>query len=136
MIWLVCGGRDFKYTEVVETALTDMLLGCPHKLTHVITGMAPGADLLARDWAIKRGIQPVDCPALWGAYPRSGARNAGTRRNTAMLELNPSWVIAFPGGSGTADMINQTKVAIRVGRPSPVQLYLVSKTGVYNRWKP
>lgn len=136
MIWLVCGGRDFCDTPVIERVLTEMLLASPDKLTHLINGMAPGADTLARGWAVKRGIQPVDCPALWDVYPRRGPKNAGTRRNTAMLELSPHRVIAFPGGTGTADMINQTKAAIRAGRAHPYYLTLVSKDGVYSSWKP
>jgi hypothetical protein len=113
-----------------------MLLDCPDKVTHLVNGMAQGADTLARAWAVKRGIQPVDCPALWDIYPRRGLKNAGTRRNTAMLELNPHRVIAFPGGSGTTDMINQTKTAIRGGWLRPAVLILVSQTGIYNIWKP
>ena len=63
---------------------------------------APGADRLARRWAEKRGIHFAEVPALWDFY---GRQAAGPLRNVAMAFLMPDLVVAFPGGSGTASMV-------------------------------
>lgn len=47
-------------------------------------------------------------PADWGSLGKA----AGPIRNSLMLtEANPSLVIAFPGGKGTADMISKARAA-------------------------
>jgi hypothetical protein len=65
-------------------------------------GAARGADLLADAWAKVRGI-PVDpYPADWATY----GRGAGPIRNRAMVaDGNVVGCVAFPGGKGTADMV-------------------------------
>jgi hypothetical protein len=46
-----------------------------------------------------------------GQYQEYG-KGAGPRRNKQMIEEgNPDLVIAFPGGRGTADMINRARAA-------------------------
>lgn len=133
MKWLVTGGRNYQDVIVVERTLTSLLLDCPDKVSHLINGMASGLDAIARAWAIKRGIQPVDCPALWDFYPHKGPKNAGSRRNAAMLQLDPDCVIAFPGGDGTANMVSQTRIAIEtVGYPS--KLIEVRADGTYRQF--
>jgi hypothetical protein len=102
---LVCGGRDFADQAKLERHLNALHHARP--ITHLIHGGARGADLLGAEWAFKRGIQPVTCQALWGFY--EGA--AGPVRNQAMLELGPDLVVAFPGGTGTQDMIDRARKA-------------------------
>lgn len=72
-----------------------------------------GADRLARDWVVRRrcmatGDLGISEPADW---PRWGGA-AGPIRNQAMLDKHaPQIVLAFPGGAGTADMVDRAKRA-------------------------
>lgn len=93
---LVCGGRDYFDAERIDNVLD--VLGP----TLVIHGAARGADSLAANWAVKRGVLHKPFPAQWQQLGKS----AGAVRNRQMLtEGKPDMVVAFPGGSGTADMI-------------------------------
>lgn len=105
--WLVCGGRDYDHQARLFEALFELRkqLGQP---TVVITGGCRGADALAGSWAVANGIHHAEVRALWGYYD---APKAGPIRNRAMLVLEPDVVIAFPGGSGTRDMIKAAKQA-------------------------
>jgi len=105
---LVCGGRDFADKDFLFDWLDDYRSRCLDPITHLIHGAARGADTLAGEWAALRGIQPVACPALWRAH---GSKAAGPMRNAAMLQLWPDIVIAFPGGTGTANMVRQSRQA-------------------------
>jgi hypothetical protein len=71
----------------------------------VIHGGARGADTLAAEWAWRNGKAEVVFPVTpedWRIY----GPIAGPRRNGIMLkEGKPDYVIAFPGGSGTAHMV-------------------------------
>ena len=100
---LVCGGRNYGDAKTVAHYL-DHFRG---QVTMVIQGGAQGADRLAKQWAESHGIHYAEVPALWQAYSRA----AGGRRNSAMLILEPDLCIAFPGGTGTADMVKQCKRA-------------------------
>lgn len=51
-------------------------------ITLLVQGEAPGADLLARQWARAKNIKLDGFPANWGMYGRS----AGPRRNVEMLK--------------------------------------------------
>jgi hypothetical protein len=68
----------------------------------LISGAATGADTLAVRWARAWNVPVVEYPAQW---ERLG-RMAGPVRNRKMLEEGrPDFVIAFPGGRGTAHMV-------------------------------
>lgn len=98
---LVCGGRTYDNANVVNSVLDSLVPDA--KI--VIHGGASGADSLAADWARSRGIQVCECKANWDYY----SKGAGPIRNSAMLLLKPDLVIAFPGGSGTVDMLNKAQ---------------------------
>ena len=106
---LVCGGREF-----FDAAAVDRVLDRVHRLRGialVIHGEATGADTLAHQWAVGAGVPIEGYPADWHAHGLS----AGMRRNHMMLrEGQPDVVIAFPGGIGTAMMI---EIAGRAGVP-------------------
>lgn len=116
MLILVCGGRDYYDRDFlfqwmdgyIAEQQADPVEGC-------ITGGARGADALARDWAYSKGIQTVECAANWQHF----GKKAGWTRNYAMAYLlEPSIVIAFPGGRGTDMMIEIAgKFDIPVLRP-------------------
>lgn len=100
---LVCGGREYQNRDRVIQVLND--LNSRHGVSLLIHGDARGADRLAGNWAESAGVQEVRCPANWLYY----GRRAGHRRNASMLLLEPDLVVAFPGGKGTAMMVQLAK---------------------------
>jgi hypothetical protein len=104
---LVCGGRDFDNKFLMETALSSIIEGEPI----IIHGAARGADSMAGQWAAAKGLRVLAFPADWGANGKA----AGPLRNIKMLEQGqPDLVIAFPGGKGTAHMV---EIAEKAGIP-------------------
>lgn len=81
-----------KLYSMLDSKLADLVL---------ITGNAKGADQQAELWAEKNGVRNEIYPANWKLHGKA----AGPIRNRQMLEEGkPDWVIAFPGGNGTAHM--------------------------------
>lgn len=103
---LVTGGRDFADRRMLDQVLNKAKVR--FKPTHLIHGGARGLDTMAHEWAKANGVQPVTCEANWSYYDKA----AGPIRNAAMALLYPDILIAFPGGSGTANMVEQ---AVRHG---------------------
>lgn len=113
---LVCGGREFDDYWTVKNILGKVIMDFRADDTStkiiLIEGGAKGADFLAKVYFLE-GIRHGDCnwsvesyPADWKKY---GSR-AGPIRNQQMLdEGKPDLVVAFPGGSGTKDMIARAK---------------------------
>jgi len=101
---LVCGGRDYFNREKVFVVLDRF-----HEavgIGTIIHGAARGADSLADEWALARGVAVERFPAAWATLGRA----AGALRNARMLrDAPPHQVIAFPGGHGTADMIRRAE---------------------------
>ncbi len=129
---LVCGGRHFghrprwaafgtcEYIEMdrkaaAQRALLDRVLSaCEPRPCVLIHGAARGADLLAADWAKRNGILDIPFLANWYPNGRLGGldKSAGPRRNARMIaEGKPDRVIAFSGGTGTADCVRQARAA-------------------------
>jgi hypothetical protein len=99
---LVCGGREFNDYELLVEELSLIL---PDVIIH---GAARGADSLAGEFAEAMKIPTEVYPADWNKY----GKRAGYLRNVQMLEEGkPDLVVAFPGGKGTAMMINLAKKA-------------------------
>lgn len=101
MIVIVCGGR--RYND--KNALFEKMdaLHSHRFITMVVQGGANGADYLAKLWANERGVHCATVEPQWSRY----GNKAGPLRNAAMLLFKPAYVIAFPGGSGTADMVKR-----------------------------
>jgi hypothetical protein len=97
---LVTGGRDYDDIGVAFDCLTR--LNSQFERLVVIHGDADGADTLAYKVCKQVGIEQVRVPAAWNRYQRA----SGPIRNQLMLDLFPNidMVLAFPGGTGTADM--------------------------------
>lgn len=122
---LVCGGRNFNDYELMHKILGRMFNGEYDTLIH---GDAPGADRLSETW-LKHNFkmfQPIQrYPADWKKH----GYGAGPIRNQQMLdEGKPDIVIAFPGGTGTKDMIDKAKkagkIVIEISAPTkPVPVY-------------
>ena len=123
---LVTGGRNYAESGRVAAAL-DKLESIYGPLV-VIQGGATGADAFAREWCEPRPhCKLIDEPAKWNdiATPPVVRRRrrdgtfynaaAGGIRNQLMLDQHkPVVVLAFKGGSGTADMV---KRAVAAGVP-------------------
>ena len=104
-IWLICGGRDFSDQALFDQVMSDIIgmYGMPRKVVH---GDALGADQMAAAWANRHAIEVCAVPADWQAHGRA----AGPIRNEEMLtKQRPRRVIAFPGGRGTADMVERAR---------------------------
>ena len=104
---LVCGGRDFN-----DVLTLGSWLGGIHKnngpITLLIEGGARGADYMAKKFAEWQGIPVKTFSADWNRHGRA----AGLIRNKRMLdEGKPDLVVAFEGGRGTANMVEQAKAA-------------------------
>lgn len=101
---LVCGGRDYD-----NYARVQYVLGRNVNLDNdtIVEGGARGADRLARTFAINYGVDFETYPADWETHGKA----AGILRNQAMLDTGIDFVIAFPGGRGTADMIRRAEKA-------------------------
>lgn len=103
---LVCGGRDYVDEGTLSSVLDQAHAANPIAL--LIHGACAGADMLAEMWAGRAGVKTAPFPADWDAYGKS----AGPIRNRKMLdEGKPHLVIAFPGGRGTRNMVEQAKGA-------------------------
>ena len=112
---LVCGGRDYGKNpdgsdndaemDFLFNFLTDLLIEHPDMI--VIQGEARGADFI--------NVPVMSFPAEWNKYNN----RAGPIRNLQMIqEGKPELVVAFKGGAGTRDMINQAmKYDIEVKTP-------------------
>ena len=113
---IVCGGRDWillHHAENVRRALSRWAY--KYGIAHVVSGGAKGADSLAFQWATAAGIPATAVPADWKRYGDA----AGVIRNRHMLAMfPPDAVLAFAGGSGTADM-----VALAHGEGRPVWVW-------------
>lgn len=104
---LVCGGRNYYDREHVWAVLDQMRAHYGDLV--IVHGGATGADNLADHWAVSRHLHAMCCRALWGVF----GKGAGVKRNTAMAALAPalSACIGFPGGEGTANMMEQADAA-------------------------
>lgn len=105
---LVCGGRSFGYGKGQSKFIINTLNELLDRDVTIIQGGAYGADFFAKEYAKRNKIPYETYKADWEKYGRS----AGYIRNKQMLdEGKPDLVIAFPGGKGTAMMIDIAKKA-------------------------
>jgi hypothetical protein len=113
---LVCGGRDYLDQEKIYHVLDAQLAKIgPNML--LINGGAPGADTIAREWAVSRKVDHLTLYAKWELFGRS----AGPIRNRRMAKKKPKLVLAFHSdidkSKGTRDMIGVAeKLKIKVKR--------------------
>lgn len=103
---LVCGGRDYRDYDKISSTLKD-LCSKDNKNT-IIQGGARGADQSAKEFAGDFGIEYLTFHADWDKHGKA----AGYIRNKQMLgEGKPDLVVAFPGGRGTANMVELAQAA-------------------------
>ena len=99
--WIIRDGyneeRELFYKTISEIPGIDL----------IIEGGAKGADAMAAEYARNHGIRFATVNPNWDRHGKA----AGPIRNADMLDLNPTMVIAFPGGRGTANMVKQARDA-------------------------
>lgn len=103
---LVCGGRDYADAGKVRWALDRLA----HKKGPLVIaqGGALGADAGALWHGRDKGWTVLTFEADW----RRLGGSAGPIRNATMLrEFQPDYVLAFPGGRGTNDMVSKARSA-------------------------
>ena len=113
---IVCGSYDLPTPTFVWRELDR--LHAELGITALMQGSAAGVDRFARDWAAGHPeVECFICQAQWHRYGPAAA----LKRNARMLAWKPDLVIAFPNGSGAADLVKQaTAAGIEVRRvPEP-----------------
>ena len=98
--YIVCGGRHYDDWNFLCTNL-NVLLDTDWNFV-LVHGAAPGADTLAGEWGDAADVVVEPHPADWDKY----GKKAGMIRNKEMLDTGVDGVVAFPGGVGTAGMVN------------------------------
>ncbi len=99
---IICGGRRHHLTPEDMAWLVTVARKLP--ITCVISGGASGVDTGGEIFARTHSIPLIVKNADWKKW--GGA--AGPIRNAEMAEIAEA-VIAFPGGTGTADMIRKAR---------------------------
>ena len=97
---IICGGREFRlFTEhtLILTRLHQLF-----RFTEIVSGRCAGADKDAEDWAKENHLPIKQFIPAWVAE----GKKAGPLRNEEMANYADA-CIAFPGGKGTADMIDR-----------------------------
>ena len=103
---LVCGSRFYSNQSRVEEVLDAYHARLGVKMFLVVGG-APGADELAREWAVDRKVDHIVSYARWEVEGKA----AGPLRNRRQFKRGrPGLCLAFHTdpklGRGTADMVN------------------------------
>jgi hypothetical protein len=120
---LVCGGRDYRRSDLVLLALD--VLHDLEPIALLINGMGGGTDAHARLWARLHAVPVERHPAKWNRFGLA----AGPIRNSEMIDRRPTAVVAFPGGRGTAHMVS---IAERAG--VPVLMSHLEREGITQQW--
>lgn len=95
---VVTGGREYSDVLTIRVALSTF---DPDEVI-IVTGAARGADRIAAQQARRLGFTVEEYPAPWDIH----GKRAGYLRNLQMLSLDDVvCVLAFPGGPGTAMML-------------------------------
>jgi hypothetical protein len=100
---IVCGGRDYNDGEVIYRVLLSYNHHDPKPT--LVHGACTGADLLAAKIATDLGWETDPFPAKWDQLGNA----AGPIRNKAMARAGADVCIAFPGGTGTDNMIGAAR---------------------------
>lgn len=112
----VTGGRRFGRLGTMAERKAERLRLCAvldaevdtAQVVLLVVGDAPGADAMAIAWARARGVRWQCFRAEWDRY----GHGAGPVRNQRILDDGrPDFLIAFPGGNGTADMVRRARLA-------------------------
>lgn len=97
---IVAGSRNFTNYPYLDIVLGEF------DISEIVCGLAKGADLLGKQYALENGIKVKEFPADWKKYGKS----AGFKRNKQMGDY-AEFLIAFWDGEskGTKQMIDYMK---------------------------
>ncbi len=107
---LICGGRNYSQAAVWNWLESTLYAELPpsSRVTKVVHGGASGADKGGANWGLSENAKVICYAANWKRF----GKRAGPLRNQRMLdEGKPDFVVAFPGGRGTADMVRRAQTA-------------------------
>lgn len=93
---LFCGSREWADRATIERDIAQL----PDDAV-VVEGGAPGADRIAKDLAMMRGLHVATVRAHWALYGKS----AGYRRNAAMVKMATEVYAYSLGTPGTGHTI-------------------------------
>lgn len=102
----VTGGRNLSDQKLVADTLSKVYDETP--FTILVHGGAKGADHLSARWALdsRCEVSAIMFRAEWKAH----GRGAGPKRNETMLAVTePFLLVAFKGGTGTADCVRRAR---------------------------
>lgn len=95
------------------------LLWVPGEWTHVVCGLARGADLCGKAWAEARGKVVIPCPITPRMISQHSKWLAPKMRNRQMAEIGDAALLFWDArSSGTADMCIRM-----VARHKPVEVF-------------
>lgn len=99
---IVAGSRSITNRRTVS----DAIHASGFEVKELVSGMAPGVDTVAFEWALDQNLRVMSMPANWAAYPRG----AGRHRNLAMAQYADALVAVWDGkSSGTKHMIETAR---------------------------
>lgn len=102
---IIAGGRNFSDYDTLKDKMDYFLCNIKDNIT-VVCGMAKGADLLGRKYALEHNYNIEEHPANWDLYGKS----AGYIRNMEMANEADALVAFWNGKShGTKHMIDAAK---------------------------
>lgn len=117
-VLLVCGSRSWVDRGLLIAAL-DQVQADHGPFTVLVHGAARGADRMAGEWAERRGIEVIACPAQWDEHGRS----AGPIRNRHMLAAHrPDRVVAFKHAAKARGTDHMVAIARDAGCPVDVHI--------------
>lgn len=98
---LVCGGRHFDDTDLVERELSRF--HALNDITVIVHGGATRIGATAEAWARRHQVHVIRYPANF-----SLGRRGDSERDAFMLgDARPEAVLAFPGGRRTAELLRK-----------------------------
>jgi hypothetical protein len=110
----VNGSRGFNDLDCMDRHLRYHILEGTENNYRLIVGGAKGADTLAREWAIKNGVEFLEMPADWNKFGKS----AGYRRNVEMINISQMlisfWDDQSKGTKHTIDYATEKGVKTQV----------------------
>lgn len=101
---IVAGGRDFSDEALLMQGINQVLAELPDdKVVSIVSGMAPGADTLAYQFAKDHKVRVYAMPADW----KANGKRAGYMRNVDMANASHG-LLAFwdTKSKGTKHMID------------------------------
>src|ERR1700730_4509883 len=103
---LVCGGRSYENTDAIHQELIRFHWQNP--IDVIIHGGVSGAGVAAEGLARRNRVDVVRYPPNWECL---GKRAERLRNDFMLADSCPDFVIVFPGGRDTADLVAKALAA-------------------------